>query len=605
MQSYSSTFNRPPAVVFSANAELKSHGSPSSHATTLWRHRIRPVYSIDIAKVNTFMLQVPVCKWKEMTELSRNDTLFASPPSSPPSTSKRLSSLPSVMTLRIPGSTFLLSQREGLEGSGQHHNSCWMQPGSDNLIVFRLVFHAIQVRVLDALKKQYVQRFSEGRRGLIALIVAIICLTCPTFVVTADISIVISNDVALAQSIGQIRQAALFLERIGESTSAKVLDKVVTVISGQTVVTPETVDKLKSIIESEKDPRDWQTDLANNADTLWSTTVDVISQFDPISLLEATGNGIQGLGEAAAERFAAFELSTLVALGERWVLWTPFVILPMYWQMTRNKKNEENDGGNRGISQAMVVELSEAAVAKAARVRDELERIELKASLLDLVYSLGKLAWRASGRDQDLKRRQIDELLTRLQDLNPTSSRDLGSALVKAPSAESPYTEPLMDVDGDWNLIYVSQDSSQGEQTQFAQLLSLNIPGFELSNMQQKLWRQGAKTALSTSESRAELLVAKNTAQVRLGPLGVVEISVQGSWENQSDGKSALVSFDTFSAKPVEVLGSRVREDLPPLDLAIPSTLQTSGEWKTVYLDNSLRVNRGRTGQFFLFRKSQ
>ncbi|MCO5580214.1 hypothetical protein L7F22_034080 [Adiantum nelumboides] len=357
--------------------------------------------------------------------------------------------------------------------------------------------------------------------------------------------------------------------------------------------------------QAQKDPKDWQTDLANNAETFWSTTVDVVSQFNPIQLAEATGNGIQSLVEASAERFAAFELSTLVALGERWILWTPFVIIPMYWQMTRTKKNVANSDASREISQAVTVELSEAAVAKAARVRNELERIELKASLLDLVYSLGKLAWQSNGSNQDVKRRQIDEILTKLQDLSPTSSSDLGSVLVTDPPPELPYTQPSMDVDGDWNLIYVSQDSSQGEPTQFSQLLGLNIPGFELSNMRQKLWREGLKTALVTSEIGAEPLVAKNTAEVRLGPFGVVEVSVQGSWENQLDGKSALVSFQTFSAKPVELLGSRVREDLPPLDLAIPSTLQTSGEWKTVYLDNSLRINRGKTGQFFLFRKLQ
>lgn len=45
----------------------------------------------------------------------------------------------------------------------------------------------------------------------------------------------------------------------------------------------------------------------------------------------------------------------------------------------------------REKSQPATFEVSEEAMAKAARVRDELERIELKASLLDLVYSLGKV----------------------------------------------------------------------------------------------------------------------------------------------------------------------------------------------------------------------
>ena len=91
---------------------------------------------------------------------------------------------------------------------------------------------------------------------------------------------------------------------------------------------------------------------------------------------------------------------------------------------------------------------------------------------------------------------------------------------------------------------------------------------------------------------------------VRLGPLGVVEVSVEGTWKNLKNGKgSAFVSFQTLSARPVEIFGSYLREDLPPLGVSIPSTLQTSGQWETVYLDNSLRINKGSTGRIFLFQK--
>ncbi|KAH7426854.1 hypothetical protein KP509_10G019900 [Ceratopteris richardii] len=492
-----------------------------------------------------------------------------------------------------------------LYGNTHQYARRFKEKSSGKTAIMSIRSYDTQIRFLSyAIETWFRKLLSDGRKKFVAWIVTIICLTCPTVTLNDNASISVSNNMAYAQSLGSIRQAALFLERLGGSTPAKVLDKVVTVISGQAVVTPETVEQLKSILE-EKDPEDWKRDITNGVETLWSTAVDVISHFDPISLLETTGNSIQGLVEAGAERFAAFELSALVSLGERWILWTPFVILPMYWQMTKNK-NDELASGSSSKSQVEITELSEEAIAKAARVKNELERIELKASLLDLVYSLGKLTWQSNRTDENPKRKQIDEILARLQVLNPTSAIALEIVpLAPDGTAESPYVQPLIDVDGDWNLIYVSQAPSQPEQTQFPQLLNLNIPGIELSNMQQKLWRKSLKTSIPTNDSEAQLLLAKNTAQIRLGPLGVMEISVQGSWENQNNGESALVTFHTFSAKPVEVLGSHIRGDLPPLDLAIPSTFRTSGEWKTVYLDNSLRINRGRTGQLFLFRKSQ
>lgn len=447
-----------------------------------------------------------------------------------------------------------------------------------------------------------------GRKCVVALIIAVIFLITPTIMLTNG-SISISDSIAIAQPLGQIRQAAVFLERLAEgSTTTKVLDKVMTVISGQTVVTPETVERLKSLIDG-KDYEDWQTDLENNAESFWSTTVDVVTNFNPLSLIESAGTSIQGLVEVGAERFAAFELSTLVALGERWLLWTPFVVIPMYWQMSRNRSKDDSNGA-REKPGAAAVELSEEAVAKAARVREELERIELKASLLDMVYSLGKLAWQLSKTDQDLKRKQIDEILARLQELNPVhsfTSSDLGSALARVTQNEElPHNQSALDVDGDWILIYVSQASDPSRQTQLPQFLSLDFPGVELSNMRQKVWRKGSRTSVPTLENEAgELMMAENTAQVRLGPLGVVELSVQGSWENLLSGKGALVTFHTFSARPIEVLGSLIREDIPPLDISIPRTLQTSGEWEIVYLDNSIRINRGKTGQFYLFRKAQ
>lgn len=445
----------------------------------------------------------------------------------------------------------------------------------------------------------------ESSHFIIPLIVAIFLLTSPS-VMLVNGAINISDNIANAQPLGQIRQAAVFLERFaGGTASGKILDKVMTVISGQTVVTPETIEGIKSIIDGE-DSDHLKIDIENNVGNFWSTTLDVISNFNPQLLMDSTGTSIQGLFEVGAERFAAFELSTLVALGERWLLWTPFVLLPMYLQMSRSW-NKDQDGNTD--KKEVAVELSEETEAKAVRVRKELERMELKADLLDLVYSLGKMAFQSSMVDQDVKRRQIDEMMNRLKELNPMDnlfSRDPANTVAGTEQSISfSFIHPVSDVDGDWNLIYVSQATDQNQQQQVPQFPNLDLPGVELSNMRQKIWLNGSRGSLPTiQEDAGDQMMARNTAEIRLGPLGVMEISVQGSWENLRSGKNALVSFDTFSVRPIEVLGTPVREDAPPLNVSIPRSLQISGDWEIVYLDDSIRINKGRMGKLYLFRKT-
>lgn len=91
----------------------------------------------------------------------------------------------------------------------------------------------------------------------------------------------------------------------------------------------------------------------------------------------------------------------------------------------------------------------------------------------------------------------------------------------------------------------------------------------------------------------------------RLGPLGVFQVGVEGSWENLKDGERALVSFNTFSARPVEILGNKLSDDVPQFNFLLPPALQRSAEWSVAYVDDHLRINRGRRGQLFLFRKTE
>lgn len=87
----------------------------------------------------------------------------------------------------------------------------------------------------------------------------------------------------------------------------------------------------------------------------------------------------------------------------------------------------------------------------------------------------------------------------------------------------------------------------------------------------------------------------------RLGPLGLVEVAVQGSWENLRNGQAGLVSFDTFLFRPKEILGTLFGDDLPSVSLPLPQALQSTAEWEVLYLDETLRVNRGQQGELFIF----
>ncbi len=91
----------------------------------------------------------------------------------------------------------------------------------------------------------------------------------------------------------------------------------------------------------------------------------------------------------------------------------------------------------------------------------------------------------------------------------------------------------------------------------------------------------------------------------RLGQLGVVEVAIQGSWERLNNGQAGLLSFDTIMARPREILGNRVSDELPAVQIPLPEQLQQTAEWEVLYLDESLRINRSQQGQLFIFTKQK
>ncbi|BBM96767.1 hypothetical protein MPTK1_1g00550 [Marchantia polymorpha subsp. ruderalis] len=417
------------------------------------------------------------------------------------------------------------------------------------------------------------------------------------------------------ERLGQIRQAGQIFERAVEGLSkirfdgeagVQVLDKALTVVTGSTIVDPEVLDqKVEAFIRGETDiPEELRKTVTETLQGSWSNLIDVVTNFNPGAWSESAGASIQTFLEAGLERFAAFEISALVTLGERWLILTPLVVLPMAWQMKRNKDKSDERAREDQIKSD---EISAEAQVRGERVKRELERIELRMLLLDAVNSLGEMALqppRIRG-ESGLIRRRIQEILERLQALNPVNDTlllipEVASSISASSDPNEPmaYIAPTPTIDGDWRLIYVSETGDNGGDQELPQL-----PGIALDNIRQRVWQSSSMRSAVVNDLTSPLS-ARNTAEVRFGPFGVLEIAVQGVWENLADGQMALVSFDTFSARPLEVFGNKILNDLPQFDIAIPRSLQQRAEWGVLYVDNHIRINRGRRGQLFLFSRA-
>ncbi|KAH8964722.1 hypothetical protein BDL97_04G081800 [Sphagnum fallax] len=385
---------------------------------------------------------------------------------------------------------------------------------------------------------------------------------------------------ASAPPLAQMRPGGMLVEKLAENfKTSKVVEKVVTVVSGQTLVDPIALEKeVKEILQGEHSFDEWRKSVLDNAQNSLTTAVDMISNFTPESTTESLVASFQGFAETAAERFAAFELSALVGLGERWLIYIPLVILPMAWEEERRLLSEETQ-------------------VKAERVRRELERIELKASLLEVIKSLDEIATQS-------RRGAISDIVEKLRVVCPPyetklAPSDTGSTIgTTGPNDSFTYIPALPDLDGDWCLIYRSESNGAGEE------LGFGISGIDVKNVRQQVRHREAADRVA-SKALQSSLVAKNVAEIRLGQLGVVEVAIQGSWERLNNGQAGLLSFDTIMARPREILGNRVSDELPAVQIPLPEQLQQTAEWEVLYLDESLRINRSQQGQLFIFTKQK
>eukprot|EP00271_Cylindrocystis_brebissonii_P009932 TRINITY_DN2562_c0_g1_i1.p1 TRINITY_DN2562_c0_g1~~TRINITY_DN2562_c0_g1_i1.p1 ORF type:complete len:840 (+),score=124.43 TRINITY_DN2562_c0_g1_i1:352-2871(+) len=508
------------------------------------------------------------------------------------------------------------------------------------------------------------------------------------------------------------------VEQLVSSVKAgKIIDKVVTLFGTSSVVTPENFDKqVNSLLgkgasvasaaesESSKKPRSAWGEVLDAAELLKDLNPFSAGAQEAESIVTRFIVFVEGL----VERVAALEVSALVGLGERWLLFFPLAAIPMWWSMQRAqlwKEAEEEASQTRGALKA------EASRLRGIRVRRTLERLELKAQLLAILEAPSpripsSAAQSASSLDlrmtngsavlSPLDRQDVDALLARLVVLSPhldrrtkeketnlqqliSSSSILpvsgtsanvaqedndGSVVVMAgpvgtsPGASSLLELPTPELKGDWALCYLkpadnsqaastpssssssspstsSQPQSKGLAHQLiSSLLSPTSP-FALRDVHQDVHvpkkklrgTGGSGTSAGTENSLLMVaqpedgllleavrqnsepeLVARSTAVVSLGPLATLQVAIEGKWrtagKDTSPSDHAVVSLDSVSLRPMQFLGNSLGDNLPPLTINLPPTVQQEVEWETLYLDEDLRINRdGEGGAWYVFRR--
>ena len=165
----------------------------------------------------------------------------------------------------------------------------------------------------------------------------------------------------------------------------------------------------------------------------------------------------------------------------------------------------------------------------------------------------------------------IDKIIQTLEEINPT------------PEPLNLDNQAL--ISGNWQLIYASNGTVVTRQV-------ATIPdwtGIKIKQVYQNLTAND--TGITTS----------NCAEIELPLLGEWEIQASGMWKCEEDQKTALVSFDEFALQATKLFNLPFH--LPELKIPVMEALRNEAIWITSYLDEEIRVGRGKTGNLFLFEK--
>ncbi len=163
----------------------------------------------------------------------------------------------------------------------------------------------------------------------------------------------------------------------------------------------------------------------------------------------------------------------------------------------------------------------------------------------------------------------IDKIVEQLEEINPI------------PQPLSSNNQTL--IFGNWQLIYASNGTVVTRQV-------ATIPdwtGFKIKQVYQTL--SAGDSGIATS----------NCAKIELPLLGEWKIQANGIWKCDRDQTTALVSFDEFAFQATKPFNLPFH--LPELKIPVLEAFRNEAVWITSYLDEEIRVGRGKTGNLFLF----
>ena len=166
---------------------------------------------------------------------------------------------------------------------------------------------------------------------------------------------------------------------------------------------------------------------------------------------------------------------------------------------------------------------------------------------------------------------EIDNLIQKLEEINPIS-RPLNS-----------QNQGLLS--GTWKLIYASNGTVVTRK--FAEIPDWT--GIKIKDVYQ---------ILNCSDIG---IVTSYCGENELPMFGGLKIQASGIWKCQEDEQTALVSFDEFGFQSKKLFN--LPFDLPELKIPVLEFLRNEAVWITSYLDEEIRVGRGKTGNLFVFQK--
>jgi hypothetical protein len=165
----------------------------------------------------------------------------------------------------------------------------------------------------------------------------------------------------------------------------------------------------------------------------------------------------------------------------------------------------------------------------------------------------------------------VDKIIQQLEEINP----------IPEPLSSNNQAK----IFGNWQLIYASNGTVVTRQV-------ATIPDW----MEIKI-----KQVYQTLSTGDRGIATSNCAKIELPLLGEWKIEASGIWKCNEDEKTALVSFDEFGFQATKPFNLPFH--LPELKIPVIEALRNEAVWITSYLDEEIRVGRGKTGNLFLFSK--